>query len=169
MASSPKLRSLPTDVPTALFRITESILRADPVVSNVVKAWQTWEGKPDDKIPPGSTRLPWVSLTPRPTTERWYSPESQMGMLVIQIEAVVEGTCIDDPMNLWGAIRWALNGSGDRTRRCDIQQRLQAAGAAKGFYLFSDPLYDSASVAGQDATFQATGSVQIEYRVLASS
>ena len=169
MAASRKLTTLTNDVPTTLYRITESILRDDPTLRAVVKAWQTWEGKPEDRTPPGSTRLPWVELTPRPTSERWYSPESQTGTLLIQIRARVEATCIDDVMNLWGAIRRALNGGGDNARRCDINARLQAAGAWKGFYLFTDPLYDTSADPGDEAAFEAVGAVQIEYRVLASS
>jgi len=169
MAANRKLTQLPNDVPTTLYRITEQILRDDPTLKAVVKAWQTWDGKPEDRTPSGSTRLPWVCLTPRPTSERWYSPESQTGMLIIQIQANVEGTCIDDAMNLWGAIRSALNGGGDNARRCDINTRLQAAGAWKGFYLFSDPLYDPSADPAAAAMFEATGAVQIEYRVLASS
>ena len=168
MAASRLLTSLRVDVTTALFRATEQILRADPVLSGVVKGWQTWEGKPEDKLPPGSTRLPWVQITPPPIGELWWTPESQRGWLVIRIEAHVAGTCADDVMNLWGAIRTALNGS-TRARGCEINTQLQSLGATKGFYEFSDPLFDASADPAAEAVFRATGAVRIEYRALASS
>lgn len=163
------LLKLPEDVTTTLFRLIETQLRTDPILGSVVRTWQTWEGVPGDKQPPAIGMAPWVSLTPQPTQERWFSPETQEGTLNIRIDVLVRGTCIDDVMNLWGAIRAALSPYARGSDGVCFNTRLMSAGAHKGLVEMNQPLFDPSPDAGQDASFRPSGLVSVEYRALARS
>jgi len=163
------LLKLPEDVTTTLFRLIETQLRSNPTLSATVRNWQTWEGVPGDKQPPALTSAPWVCLTPHPESEDWFSPETQVGRLTIRIDALVRGTCIDDVMNLWGAIRAALSPRNAGSDGVCFNVKLQQSRAHKGLVLMSAPLVDTSQDAGQDGAFKASGSIMIEYRALARS
>lgn len=169
MAVNRKLGILKPDPTAVLFRLIESRLRSDPVLGQVVKTWQTWEGVPGDKIPPAPAMAPWVSLTPQPTAEDFWSPETQSGWLTIRIDTLVPGTCVDDVLNLWGAFRSRLCPSPASDGAGEFYAALKTAGAKKGRIRMSQPLFDPSSDAGQDGAFRAVGSVSVEYWAVASS
>lgn len=172
MSTEPKpLLKLPADVTTRLFRLIETQIRTNDVLAGCVKTWQTWLGEPGDKLPPTIGATPWLCLTPAPSGESWFSPEAQIGILQVRIDAYVRGTCVDDVLNLWGAIRTALSPYA-RTAvdggPC-FGKKLTDAGAHKGVVLMTHPLVDPAPDPGGDGAFKATGMISVEYRALARS
>lgn len=110
---------LPDGVRTKVFRAFVNLLRHDPVLKRTIKplSWYVWDGRPDPK--PGtfaSGELPAIRLTPL-----WQhaTPETltrQSSPLSIQIDIAVDGTNIDDALNLWEAIE-AVVFTGDGSAR----------------------------------------------------
>jgi hypothetical protein len=162
-------KDVPADVTSKIYRVIVTQMMADPILGGAVKKWQTWDGEPTDITPPTPSSAPWIGLTPRPVSEAWFSPESQQGFLYIQIKALVRGTCIDDVLDLWGAIRHALSPYATGTGSTTFMQKLIAAGAPKGLVEMSQPISDPAPEAGQDGAFYAVGQLRVEYRALARS
>jgi hypothetical protein len=100
---SPKL-PLPTAERTAVFRAIVRLLKADPTLSNVVKTWFVWDGTPGETQDFELGHAPALRLTPLGGGDEWMSPQSVVGMLVIDFEMMVAGTNIDDLANLWRAV-----------------------------------------------------------------
>jgi hypothetical protein len=159
LAVNPKL-SLPTCPPVALFRLIEHKLRNDPTMKRVVKTWRTWEGGPDDENPPAIASTPYIHLTPTAGDEKWWAASTLLGTLRIDIDIEVEGTCVDDMLNLWFALQRALY-SADQAARLALQVKLQKGGAHSGLIAFNTPTFVGS---GNKATMKATAAVSLEYR-----
>jgi hypothetical protein len=157
------------DVTTKIYRLVVNQLQTDRLLLSVVKNWQTWDGDPKDIVPPTISSAPWIGLTPRPVSETWYSPESQEGWLYIQVRALVKGTCVDDVMNLWGAIRGALSPRVADSAGIPFMKKLQDSGAPKGLVEMSQPISDPSPDPGQDGGFAAVGQLRILYLAMARS
>jgi hypothetical protein len=161
MPTNPLLKQLPTDATTTLFRALERVLRSDPVLKATVKTWRTYEGRPEDVQPPASTGLPWVRLTPRLGADDWWASSTMVGRLYLDAEIVIEGTCADDLLNLWGAVERAVYPN-DAAARLAIQARLRAEGKAHtGLVGFSRPQFAADPEANQ---IEARAWLAVEYR-----
>ena len=160
--SDPKLRGLPEAVEVTLFRIIDKTIRADATVAAQVKVFRSWLGNPGDKTPPSSTEAPYIRLTPMGSAEEWWSTDSQLGWLNIEVELWVNGTCSDDIANLWFAIKRSIYPL-DPVERNEFISRLQVAGAHKGLIEFMAPAFDRDG--GEDGSFHAVAQMRIRYRV----
>lgn len=161
MAAEPKLRNLPPAYPTLLFRDVERQLRADPTCAAVVKTWRTWEGKPADKTPFSVEQAPWVRITPRMGPEEWWAASTMSGWQFSECEVAVEGTCLDDLLNLWGALQRACYPA-DATARNNFAARLRTDGAKTGLVKFSFPSVTNNPPA--EGFTLGSGWVAVEYR-----
>lgn len=162
MSSQPRLK-LPTAATTAIFRRIERQLRNDKALGRVVNSWTTWEGCPSDRVPNATGSAPLITLTPQAEAENWWAPSTQKGTLLVRVDMLVTGTCVDDVLNLWWAIQRACYPS-DSTERLGFQGDLQAAGAHTGLIRFSQPAFDSDPAAGEDGQFLARGELAVEFR-----
>lgn len=106
-----------------VFRRICQQLMTDPVLSSVVKTWDTWDGQPDH-APAVVSNAPMVRLTPRLGPVDWYSPDAQAGPLEITIEANVDTFDACDCLDLWEAIELAIYPA-DRTKRDAFEQELR--------------------------------------------
>lgn len=161
MPSDPQLRNLMTAPEVALFRILDSVIRADPVCKSAFKVIRSWQGRPEDKNGPASGEMPYLRLTPQGSPEQPWSPETQIGWLFINAEIAVKGYCSDDITNLWYAVKRAANPV-DFALKNALTARLQAAGAHKGLVQFSAPAFDTKG--GEDGIWNAVAQMKIEYR-----
>jgi hypothetical protein len=121
----PKL-SLPDVEETIAFRAIDSILRTDPVLQRVVKSWSSWNGESGDVFMPTPATCPSLELTPQPTASRWEAEGMHAMPFNILIRAAVNGTDVNQIMNMWGFVRRALWPS-DPTRLLAIQTRIAEA------------------------------------------
>lgn len=160
MIASPKLR-LPLASETAIYRVTERILRADATLGRVVKTWRTWEGAPHDKADPTEATCPFARLSIQAGGMAFYSPSTMQGRLEIAAELVVAGSCLDDLHNLWGAFARALYPA-DSDARQSIQLRLREAGARTGQYEFSQVAFDPTP--GLEGVLSGRAVMMIMYR-----
>lgn len=169
MASTPKYPKLKPDVTTVLFRAIEARLKADPVLHGVVRNWRSWEGQNAafDRLVPTISQMPVVRLSAHTGPEKWFSPETQIGVLVVQIEVWLEGTCEDDVHNFWGAIRRAFYNPSDHPGWTAYVNTLQSLGAHKGAVLMQRPLVTNRGA--DDGHWEAVGQVSLDYRAPAAS
>jgi hypothetical protein len=151
----PKSLKTPQSVWSAVFRRIVRQLKDDPDVRRVVGAQnlRSWEGVPADKAPltPGAG-APLVRVTPQPDHVGWYSPDAQVGLLIVRVELAVLSLCIDDVIDLWDLLVGALQ-PGDGTLASD----LVALGAETGEIVFTDPATDPRPDASPEGQFLAQG------------
>jgi hypothetical protein len=161
---SPKLK-LPAWPPTSVFRAIVGKLKRDPTLQRLIPAssWLTWDGDPQAARPIPKTS-PAIRLTPTCGPNVWWSPETQRGPLLIAVELSVSTTCVDDIMNLWGAIVRAIY-TGDVPTDAAFSVALQQAGAHTGMISFSLPAFDPSPETDGDGCFHAIGQIKIEVRI----
>jgi hypothetical protein len=92
---------------TKMFRALVRVLTEDETLARVVRTWQVADGEGDEK-PIAETVLPAIKLVPDPATIKLVGPEDYDEGLSVLIDFVVAGTNADDRLNLWSAIRAAL-------------------------------------------------------------
>lgn len=131
----------------AVFRQLVAILKADPVVSRIVRAdaWQTWDGDEASQGPLPPNCAVAVRVSPTTTFDGWYSPEATIKPLNVNIDYDIQSTCINDPHNFWQAVCRAFYPPDDPTLpnppdpRNAILQRLTDAGATTGVITAAGP------------------------------
>lgn len=141
---------LPRGSRSKVFRRICQQLMTDPVLSSVVKNWDTQAGQSADQIPGNLMSCPYIKLLPQLGAVDWYSPDSQRGPMEIQIQAGVEGLDAADCLDLWDAFERAVFPYGDRDKQFAFEQQLRDLGAETGQILLARPasiaaLPDSAS------------------------
>lgn len=151
---------LPQDPRTAVFRQLVKTLRSDPVLSREVKTWLAWDRALTSVVGLTAAAPCSLRLTPTIGSQKWYTPDSNSGMLVVTVEAKILSWDADDHMNLWGAIERALYPT-DRTRELEIEAAFVALGAVTGMFEFTQPL-TTQGAGGEDNIWECTGQMQIE-------
>lgn len=163
MSSSPKL-DLPVSPRVSVFRAMESIVRQNPVFNRVVKAdrFRTWEGQPRDIKPFSYQEAPCLRWTPTNGPESFRTPTTMTGMLYIQCEIIVAGSCSDDLANFWFMLERCFYPSATNFGPNAIIATLQNAGALSGLVFFDQPAFDP----GPDGVFFAgQGQMRIDVRL----
>src|SRR4051812_30737252 len=92
---------------TRMFRALVRVLQDDETLSNVVRTWQVADGNADEK-PLAEVTLPAIRLIPDPASIKLVAVEDYDEGLAVVIDFAVAGTSADDRLNLWSAIRAAL-------------------------------------------------------------
>lgn len=160
MPTNPQIKGLPPATPAVLFRIVERALKTDPILSNVVRTWRSWEGDPKDVEPPAKGNAPWVRMTPRISAENWWAQSTQKGTLFIDFDLWLDGTCIDDLLNLWWAMQRAIY-SPDAATRNALQTRLNSKGAWPGTIAFGPAQLGPGS---DDSHMESSASMYLDFR-----
>jgi hypothetical protein len=151
---------------TLVFRCIDDILRADANLQRSlsrVGSFRSWRGGPEDKSDFAQTQAPAVRITPVPAPESWWYPGSTKGDLVVKIELLAGGLCVDDVENLFWALQRALVPTG-QAEALAIHKKLVDAGAMTGLILFEQPATDPDPGAGSDGQFRAFGQLKIEVK-----
>jgi hypothetical protein len=154
---------LPRSPRTAVFRALVKLLHNDLVLRNVLKdgALRSWSGTSHDSMEFTFSIAPAIRLTPTNGPEQFWSPNAQVGDLLINCEMIIAGTNVDDVQNLWWGIEKAIYPA-DQTKAVAHQQTLQAAGAHSGLVLFSQPAFDPTP---ESKFFAAMGQMRIAVRL----
>jgi len=163
---------LPDGVRTKLFRAIVQVLKADPVLSQIVERWWEWTSSPTDTgdipVPEGGKVN--MRLTPRMNTFAPWTPDSMTGWLAIKIEATIPGTNVDDYLNLQDAIENAIykpNHKDSIALQVRFQQIMAPnSGATTGQIVFFAPVYDDTLPERTDNNFYVLGEMRIEIRKL---
>lgn len=162
----PKTLRGPTSPVTAVFRAIANAIRTDPVVFAIVGGnFLTWEGGALDQNPPTATAgRPFVRLTPRPLSEKWWLTGWKVVMLGIDIEMAISGFSSDDMTDLWQAIMAAIEPADGGA----FMATLRAAGAQTGQVLHATPAVDRTRDTGTsrlnpkpESQWDARGQIQI--------
>ncbi len=103
----PKL-GLPDAAETIAFRAVEKVLRNDPTLRTVLRHFHAWRGEADDILPPTPSTCPHLDIAPRPAASAWEAEGMHRMPFTVGFTLAVNGTRVDELMNLWGAIRRAL-------------------------------------------------------------
>lgn len=110
---------LPKGKRSQIFRAVEAILKADSVLSAVVKTWVTFDGAADSATappsmppsgvePPFPDLCPWVRLSLAPRRIVQADSATYEVPCVVRIEAATAGEVFDDQADLWEAIIGAM-------------------------------------------------------------
>jgi hypothetical protein len=133
---------------TLAFRAVVAVLRADPVLDRNIRTWQVCKGDAGEWKPFSEVMLPALLVVPEFDMIRLDDEEDYVERLAIRIRQGVTGTNADDRLDLWGALRDALQFSApcllstlpDDTAvpaGIDVRQYLRLAGIHR--YAVSDP------------------------------
>jgi hypothetical protein len=162
---NPRLK-IPQSRHTTAFREIEQVLRSNPTLSKVVKTWKTWRGTANSNDRAGISvgLLPWVKLTPNVGPQSWATNRQQESQLNVQVEIATDGTCVDDPLDLWDAMRRALFPV-DNDEGATMRQRLKDAGAHSGVVTLSQVPYDPTPEAEASDILVARGTITLNVRV----
>jgi hypothetical protein len=153
----------PTSVWTAVFRGIVRQLENDPDIKRVIGLvnLRSWKGVAGDKAPfvPTSS-APVARLTPQPRNVDWYSADSQLGYLHVDVELAVQTLCIDDVADLWDIVVNAIRPGARNATGGPFTQDLVAVGAETGEIVFNDPAF-LADIKGDEGFFFATGQFRL--------
>lgn len=142
-----------------VFRRICQQLTTDPVLRNVVKTWDVWDGSPDH-ADANLAVAPMVQLTPQLGGVDWYSPDAQAGLLVIAVRANIDTYDACDCLDLWEAFELAIYPP-DAARRNAFEQELRGCPdlcCETGQITFSQPLSIQDAANGQ---FLLTGKMTV--------
>lgn len=93
---------------TNVYRALVQVLQTNATLKSVVKTWRTWTGDPNDTLAPDNKQTPWIRITP---VGQPASPETEVhttSPFVLRLDVVVNGTNMDDLLNLNEAIERAI-------------------------------------------------------------
>jgi hypothetical protein len=154
------LLDLNTAPMTAVYRKVVQFIRNDATIGRVVRptSIRAWDGLPQDSADFSIAIAPAIRLTPTSGPDAWWSPGSMRGALFVDVEMLLMGSCVDDPMNLWWAICRAIYPAPQSQTNANVQALL-AAGAYDGLATFTQPAFDPAP---KDNFFAATGQIRID-------
>jgi hypothetical protein len=116
---------------TVAFRAVDSVLRHDATLKRVLKHYNSWTGDSQDVFPPSPGTCPFLQIAPKPLPGKWESEGEQSLPFAITITCAVNGTNVDQLMNLWGHVRRALWPS-DATASTAVHTKMVAARISKG-------------------------------------
>lgn len=149
---------------TRVFRTIDAILRRDATLKRLFGkkgSYRSWTGDPGDAKPMAVELAPAVRITPAGLGEdQWYSPDSQTGDLVVDVELMIRGTNADDLMNAWWAIQRAIYPE-DQAARLQLANDVQGAGSFSGMITFLDPAFDR-QAAENAGYFHALGRMKVD-------
>lgn len=156
---------LPTDARSLVFREIVNRLRTNPLLDRVVgkENWFVWDGSRDDEAEFGSGGGIQIRLTPRVGPGAWQDETGQQFPLLVDIEALINGTDADDFLALQMAIEIALYQPSDHDASLSWQVRLMGLGAVDGLISFV-PLNDVDAAARKDGTWGLRGQLSIDVR-----
>lgn len=100
--------TIPDSEETIAFRAIDKILKHDTVLKHVVKTYNSYTGDPTDILTPTAAMTPYLQIAPKPMTGRWESEGQHRMPFAVLITCAVQGTNVDQLMNLFGAVRRAL-------------------------------------------------------------
>lgn len=149
---------------TSVFRALTRIIKNDPTIRRIVPraaSFRDWSGKPQDAEPFTVEHAPALRFTPTSGPEEWQFPAGMVGTLYINVEMLIRGTDVDDPINLWFALEKAIYPTNNAVQLVNIAA-LQQAGANTGYALFSQPASDPSPA---DGFFACTGQIKIDVRL----
>ncbi len=116
-------------------------LKNDPILGREIKTWLAWDGPVKSNLGLSAASFPSIRLTPSIGPQSWYTPDSNIGPLIVKVELDIRGEDADDFMNLWGCIEQALYPE-DRAKELAIEQGFRDAGAETGQWTFTVPAQD---------------------------
>jgi len=127
-----------------VFRRIVAQLQTDPNLRTVVKSWNTWTGSAFDAVKPGAQGEIEIELIPTPGSMAWFSPDSQVGTLRIEVRVTPPGSATgtssaDDCLDLGELIEQAVYPSGDHVKQLKFEQELRDLGASTGQIQFVAP------------------------------
>lgn len=122
---------LPNVEETVAFRAVDNVLKHDATLKRVLKTYNAWTGEPADVFAPTAGTCPFLQLAPKPLPGVWESEGQQRLPLAIAITCAVNGTNVDQIMNLWGHVRRALWPT-DPTAAASVHAKMAAAKITKG-------------------------------------
>lgn len=103
-----KRLSLPDSPETTLYRAIVKVLQNDPALQRIGVKWGIWNDTEEDMREISPAICPYIELSPAPGDTGWREENQHATDFNIDIFVTVEGSCADDLLNLWGAIRSAL-------------------------------------------------------------
>ncbi len=104
----PKRLALSDSIETTAFRAVVKVLQSDPTLKRVGVHWGAWDDTDEDMREISPALCPYVELSPSPGDTGWSEENQHKTNFNIDIFVTVAGSCADDVLNLWGAIRSAL-------------------------------------------------------------
>jgi hypothetical protein len=156
----PSVLNLESSRPTLIFRQLERRFRSK--VSRV-KTWRTWQGTPADNDPPTADLCPWVRLTPSPAGDGARDNISQRGRLVVRVELVTRGTCIDDMLDLWALFEEACFPY-DQTESNELRDVFRPLGSTGTDWKITNPAV-AVEASAEEALMRGTAEIEIQYRI----
>lgn len=148
---------LPRGVRSAVYRRIVEQLRTDPVLSNVVKTWETWD-RPSEPQIDAITTAPALRVMPVLGSVAWYSPDAQFGPLQLRYELYLEGVDGCDALDVQDALERAIYPA-DIAKQRAFQRDLVNLGCHTGLITFSQP----AAIQAQESDMvMCPGLMQIE-------
>lgn len=151
---------------STIYRRIVDQLQADPVLARIFgRRWDVGYAQKDFCKPAALGDDPAVRLTPRMSSQQWYSPASHAGQLVVQVDFWLPGNArgfgdVLRVMDCWEAVEDVLY-SPDKTKRQAFKQDLMRLGATTGEFLVSQP---AATFPGDPGTLANVGQVQLEIK-----
>lgn len=121
---------LPDVEETIAFRAVDFVLKHDSHLKRVLKTYNSWTGEPIDTVAPTSGTCAFLQIAPKPLPGQWESEGQQRLPLAIAITCAVNGTSVDQIMNLWGHVRRAL-WPADPTAYAAVSARMATAKITK--------------------------------------
>lgn len=122
---------LPDSEETIAFRAIDKVLKHDIVLKSIVKTYNSYTGDPLDIITPTAAMTPYVQIAPKPMSGRWESEGQHRLPFAVLITCAVDGTNVDQLMNLFGCVRRALWPK-DPAKMASVRAILAHAGITKG-------------------------------------
>jgi hypothetical protein len=140
----PKTLDLDDSPRTLVYRQLITFIRTDPTIRRVFRpaAVRAWDGSPADAAEFSVAMAPCVRFTPICGADLIEFPGAFAGDLLLNIELIVKGTCVDDLFNAWFALARAIYPRDPAARAANVQA-LVAAGAKTGIVEFSQPAFDA--------------------------
>lgn len=155
---------LPDHPHSLAFRAVESILKGDARLSNFIRTWKTWQGRPDDRQEPAINNLPWLRMTPFPTGSGLIDELRHREPLVILLELATPGTMFEWSANSWRAVELALFQTENPEQAQVNMQKLLACGCTTGRPTITQPAIKLQKDSSDPITF-ATGHILLDVKV----
>lgn len=99
--------NLPKSPYTAIFRQVVEIIKTSPLLG-CVKSWKEFVGRPDDFQPPPVSAYPSIAIQVSSSGMTPWSQAASEETMIISFEIAVNGTDVDDLLNLWWAVQKSL-------------------------------------------------------------
>lgn len=165
MSSRRKSLNIPDSPRMRIFRAIDDRIRTDSVISRIVRpsSIRSWRGDPSDRHEFGISHAPAIRLTPHPGPETWQNMIAIRGLLLIDVEILVAGSCVDDLDNLWQAIYASINPTGILISDA-FSETLRSIGAWQGIVNVTQAVFDHRAESGTDGMFRGTGQLSVDYQ-----